>query len=117
MTIDEEFEKVVELTGVPRERIKLCEDGFWSRGYVIDDGRIVFKFKRKPKVSYRAEIEMLNFVNSLELGISLQKVGWVAPDDAYLGIYGVIGKSIETDDNYDIKDVGKQLGKFFEKIT
>jgi len=115
MNIHEEISKVAELTGVSADKIKLANDGFCSRGYVINDGEIVFKFKKMPNTSYEPEIRMLNFVNSLGLKINLQKVGWTSPDDEYLGVYGVIGKSLE-ELKYDAKTVGAQLAQFLHKL-
>lgn len=45
---DNELQIIEQLTGVAQDQIKLADDGFWSRGYVIDNGRIVFKFKKSP---------------------------------------------------------------------
>jgi aminoglycoside phosphotransferase len=116
--INEELQIVSNLTSVAPENIKYSDNGFLSRGYIIDNGRIVFKFKKQPDVSYKNEIKMLNFVNSLNLNINLQKVGWTSEDDSYLGIYGVIGRSLEsielTDD--DRKNYGKQIGLFLQKM-
>ena len=116
--INEELQIVSKLTGIDQKEIKFSNNGFLSRGYVIDDGRIVFKFKKQPDVSYKNEIKMLNFVNSLNLDIYLQKVGWTSEDDSYLGIYGVIGQSLEsikiTDD--ERKNYGKQIGLFLQKL-
>lgn len=112
---DSELQIIEKLTGVTPDKIRLADDGFFSRGYVIDSGRIVFKFKKSPEVSYKTEIKALNFINSLNLGINVQKVGWVAPDDTYLGIYGVKGKSLE-DINYDYKTVGRQLATALCKL-
>ncbi len=116
--INEELQIVSNLTSVAPENIKYSDDGFLSRGYVIDNGRIVFKFKRNPNVSYKNEIKMLDFVNSLNLNVNLQKVGWTSEDDSYLGIYGVIGKSLESielTDN-DCKNYGEQIGLFLQKL-
>ena len=116
--IEEELQIISTLTGVDKESIKFSDDGFLSRGYIIDNGRVVFKFKKQPNVSYKNEIEMLNFVNTLSLRINLQKVGWTSEDDSYLGIYGVMGKSLEsiilTDDKRE--DYGKQIGQFLQKL-
>ena len=116
--IDKELQTVSKLTGVDQRKIKFSDDGFLSRGYIIDNGRIVFKFKRNSDVSYKNEIKMLDFVNSLNLNVNLQKVGWTSEDDSYLGIYGVIGKSLEsielTDDG--CKNYGEQIGLFLQKL-
>lgn len=113
---DDELQIIEKLTGVAQERIKLADDGFWSRGYVIDDGRIVFKFKKVPEVSYVSEIRTLEFVGSLSLGVSLQRVGWVSPDDRYLGVYGVVGRPLETVSQLDYQSVGAQLAFALRKL-
>lgn len=114
----DELELVEKLTGARKDEIKFSDDGFLSRGYVVDDGKIVFKFRKSPEVSYQNEIEVLDFVNSLDLDINLQKVGWKPEDDAYLGLYGVQGKALEEMDLDDAvqKLIGKQLGRFLKKL-
>ncbi len=116
--LDEELQIISALTGIDRDNIKFSDNGFLSRGYIIDDGRIVFKFKKWPEVSYKNEIKMLNFVNSLNLDVNLQKVGWISNDDSYLGIYGVIGKSLKSVDltNDQRKDYGQQIATFLKKL-
>lgn len=113
---DNELQTIEQLTGVLPTQIKLADDGFWSRGYVIDNGRIVFKFRKSPEVKYEPEIKALEFVNSLNLGINTQKVGWVSPDDSYLGIYGVVGQSLDTLPNPDYQSIGSQLASVLHKL-
>ena len=113
---DNELQTIEQLTGVLPTQIKLADDGFWSRGYVIDNGCIVFKFKKSPEVKYEPEIKALEFVNSLNLGINTQKVGWVSPDDSYLGIYGVVGQSLDTLPNPDYQSIGSQLASVLHKL-
>ena len=113
-----EIELVSSLTNTPKNRIKLSNDGFLSRGYVINNGRIVFKFKKHPETSYKNEIEMLNIVNSLGLEVNLQKVGWISNDDSYLGLYGVKGETLESISLSDgqCESIGKQIGQFLKKL-
>lgn len=113
---DNELQIIEQLTGVLPDQIKLADDGFWSRGYVIDNGRIVFKFKKSPEVSYAPEVKALEFVNSLDLDINTQKIGWVSPDDSYLGIYGVVGRSLDTLPNPDYQSIGSQLASVLHKL-
>ena len=98
--------------------IQLAEDGFLSRGYVIDGGRLVFKFPRNGAVRYGTEIDNLNFIGSLELGVHLQKPAFVSADDAYLGVFGVPGSSLEkltlTTEQKIL--VGKQLGEALKRL-
>ncbi len=111
-----ELRIIERLTGILPERIKLADDGFWSRGYVIDNGRIVFKFKKSPEVSYETEAKVLDFIKSLDFDINVQKVGWVAPDDSYLGVHGVVGKSLELLENLDYRSIGRQLADALRKL-
>lgn len=111
-----ELQIITELTGIAPDRVKLANDGFWSRGYVIDNGRIVFKFKKSPEVKYEPEIKALEFINSLNLGINVQRVGWISPDDSYLGIYGVVGQSIDKISNLDYRNTSIQLAGVLRKL-
>lgn len=111
-----ELQIVEQLTGAAADHIRLANDGFWSRGYVVDGGRIVFKFRKSPEVSYNTEIKMLNFINSLGLNINTQKVGWISPNDDYLGIYGVLGQSLDTVESPDYNGIGRQLAAFLHEL-
>lgn len=113
-----EIEIIQNLAGVAEDRILLRDDGFMSRGYVIDDGRLVFKFKKRPDTTYVYEAQNLDELNRQDLGIRLQRVAYKAEDDSYLGIYGVRGVSLE---QYALDDVsraaiGRQLGEFLRKL-
>ena len=116
-TIEEQL-KVIHLLIGENHKIKIKEDGFLSRGFVVDNGKLVFKFPRKADVQYNTEIENLNYINSLNLGINLQKVAYIDENNQYLGIYGVLGCSLEdadlTEDQQ--KEIGTQLGVFLKKL-
>lgn len=86
-----EIERIKDLTGVEESRIHFSDDGFMSRGYVIDGGRIVFKFKKRSDKTYVYEAQTLGYLNRQDLGIHLQRLAFKAADDTYLGIYGVPG--------------------------
>ena len=88
-------------TGASENRIAVSEDGFLSYGYIVDDGKYIFKFKKSPDVTYKNEIQLLNHLNCLELGVRLQRVGWQSEDDQYLGLYGVCGRSLEKQEPRD----------------
>lgn len=116
-TIEEQLKIINSLIGETKN-IKIKEDGFISRGFVINNGELVFKFPRKNDVEYKTEIENLNYINSLNLGVKLQRVAFSSQTNEYLGIYGVLGNSLEEIDlNEDqLKDVGRQLGVFLKKL-
>lgn len=115
--IEEQLSVIQSLIG-ENHKIKVKEDGFVSRGFVVDNGKLVFKFPRRADVSYETEIDNLNYINSLELGVNLQKVAFSSESNEYLGIYGVIGNSLEevklSEDEQ--RKVGKQLGLFLKKL-
>ena len=115
--IEEQLSIIESLIG-KNHKIKVKEDGFISRGFVVDDGKLVFKFPRRADVSYEIEIDNLNYINSLNLGVSLQKVAYSSENNEYLGIYGVLGNSLEeielSEDEQRI--VGNQLGLFLKKL-
>lgn len=108
----EELQIVSSLTGVAPQDIEFSDEGFLSRGYIIDGGRIVFKFKKWPEISYQNEIKVLNFISSLNLGASLQRAGWTSDKDEYLGLYGIVGKTIKNDS----AGFGEQIGNFLKNL-
>ena len=110
--IDEELQIISSLTGVDSKSIQFSDDGFLSRGYIIDGGRIVFKFKKWPEISYKNETKVLNAISSLDLGVPLQKVGWISDTDEYLGLYGIVGQTIKPNP----KGYGEQIGKFLKRL-
>ncbi len=118
MTIRQETDTVMRLTGAEERQITLSDDGFLSRGYVIDRGRIVFKFRKRPDTDYDGEIRILNELQRLELGVNLQSVGWTAADGSYLGLHGVLGRSLERTRMAvaQKQDVGRQLGGFLRRL-
>ena len=116
--IPAEIEIVKNLTGVEESRIRFHDDGFMSRGYVVDGGRLVFKFKKHPDTTYVYEVQNLNYLNQQNLGVHLQRAAFTTEDDSYLGIYGVPGISLE---QYPLDDasriaIGRQLGEFLRKL-
>ncbi len=116
--ITTEIEIIKNLTGVEESQIQFSDDGFMSRGYVIDGGRLVFKFKKRSDTTYVYEAQNLDYLNQQNLGVHLQSVAFKAADDSYIGIYGVPGTSLE---QYTLNDasciaIGQQLGEFLRKL-
>ncbi len=113
-----EIEIIKNLIGVDESRIRFSDDGFMSRGYIIDGGRLVFKFKKRSDTTYVYEIQNLDYLNQQNLGVNLQSVAFKAEDDRYLGIYGVPGISLEqyTIDDVSCIAIGRQLGEFLRKL-
>lgn len=116
-SIDDQLLIIQSLVG-NNKNIKIKEDGFLSRGFVINNGQLVFKFPRNKNVSYETEIENLNFFNSFDLGVNLQKVAYASKDNEYLGVYGVLGKSLEEINLTEKEEllIGNQLGEFLKRL-
>ena len=113
-----ELELVSKLSNTPKDKIKFVDSGFLSRAYIIENGQIVFKFKKDPNVTYKNEIKTLNYINSLGLKISTQKIGWTSDDDTFLGLYGIQGKSLEYQDlsKKQCRNYGKQISEFLKVL-
>ena len=116
--IDEEAQLVSDLTGVAKTDIVFSDNGFLSRGYIIDNGRIVFKFKKWPEISYKNEAKALDYVNTLNSNVKIQRVNWISKEDNYLGVFGVVGKCLEDSDipKDKIENYGKQIGAFLKTL-
>ena len=116
-TIEEQLNIIQSFVG-DGHKIEIQEDGFLSRGFVVDNGKLVFKFPRNPHVQYQTEIANLNYINSLNLGVNLQRVTYVSSTNEYLGIYGVLGHSLEkvSLDEQQQREIGRQLGVFLKKL-
>lgn len=111
-------EIIKALTGADKEKIHFSDNGFLSFGYIINDGEIIFKFRKKPSVSYKNEIELLSFLNAQSFGVNLQRVAFISPDDSYLGLYGVKGFCIENKAlSEEVREsIGLQIGDFLKKL-
>ena len=114
MLLTAEIEIIKDLVGVEEKQIRFSDDGFMSRGYVIDEGRLVFKFKKHPDTTYVYEAQNLDYLNQQNLGVHLQRAAFKPEDNSYLGIYGVPGISLE---QYPLDEasriaIGRQLGEF-----
>lgn len=112
------YDIIEKLTGRSKEEIVFSDNGFLSYGYIIGDGEIIFKFKKNSSVSYKNEVELLNYLNGQNFNINLQKVAYVSPDDSFVGIYGVKGVCIENKElSPEAKtEIGKSLGEFLKKL-
>ena len=112
------YEIIKNLTGVNQKGITLSDNGFLSYDYIIGDGELIFKFRKNPDVSYKNEISLLDYLNTQNLPVNLQRVAYISPDDSYLGLYGVKGFCIENKELSDEskKSIGAQIGEFLKKL-
>ena len=64
VTIQKEIELICKLAKVRQDEIKLNDKGVLSRGYVINNGEIVFKFPKQDTTRYDNEVMVLKFFDS-----------------------------------------------------
>ncbi len=122
MSIESELKIVKHLTGVCDNRIVVDETGWTSRVYIIDGGKIVFKFPRNAKFreECKHEISVLKIINEQVFNLSVPVLNWIGEDNSYFGFYGVEGKPLGTviDELSEQQkvDIGTQLGGFLRQL-
>lgn len=121
--IDNEIALVKQLSGVvDKNRITISEIGWTSRTYIVDAGRIVFKFPRDEeyKNEARKEIAVLDLLKKQRFSISIPILNWITEDMSYFGFYGVVGRPLQDvidDLSEDEKEsIGVQLGEFLKQL-
>ena len=107
-----------KLIGKKYHEIKTDDTGGNSRAYIIDGGKIVFKFPRNDQVTYDNEIKILQTINGIRTGVNLQKVGWLSNDNKYIGLLGVTGKSISCGQlkSEQKRQIGEKIGIFLKEL-
>lgn len=122
MSAENELKIVKRLTGVDDNRIEICEVGWTSRVYIIDGGKIVFKFPRNAKFreECKQEIATLRLIKEQNFSLNVPVLNWVAEDNSYFGFYGVEGKPLGTvidglSEQQKI-EIGTQLGGFLKQL-
>lgn len=120
---EKEIEIVKRLTGVEDDsRIFVNEVGWTSRIYIIDNGKIVFKFPRNKKFreECRQEVAVLALLKKHKFDVGTPVLNWTTEDNAYFGFYGVEGKPLKDvihNLNEEQKiDLGTQLGEFLKQL-
>lgn len=120
---EKEIEIVKRLAGVKDDsRISVNEIGWTSRVYIVDKGKIVFKFPRNKKFRQecRQEVAVLELLRKHSFHVATPILNWTTEDNAYFGFYGVEGKPlkdvIQTLSEEQKIDIGTQLGKFLKKL-
>ena len=118
----DELEVVKRLTGADDSRIEVNEIGWTSRVYIVDDGRIVFKFPRNARFreECRREVAALKLIKGQNFNVRVPILNWTAEDNSYFGYYGVEGKPLrgiinDLSDEQKI-DIGTQIGKFVRQL-
>lgn len=120
---NEEFEIVKQATSIiDKSRIEIIESGWTSRVYIVDGGKIVFKFPRNAKFreECKYEVATLNLLKKQEFCLSVPVLNWTTADNSYFGFYGVSGRPLReviNSLNEEQKiDIGTQIGKFLRQL-
>jgi len=120
---NDEIEIVKRLTGVSDEsRIEISEIGWTCRAYIIDSGKIVFKFPRnaKHREECKYEVAALELVKEQAFNISVPVLNWTVDDNSYFGFFGITGAPLREviDGLTDEKkiEIGTQLGGFLRQL-
>ena len=119
----DELEIVKGLTGANDEsRIEKNEIGWTSRAYIIDGGKIVFKFPRNKKFreECKREVAALKLIREQKFDLNVPVLNWTTEDNTYFGFYGVCGKPLrevigDLSDEQKI-EFGTQIGDFLRQL-
>jgi Ser/Thr protein kinase RdoA (MazF antagonist) len=119
MTKQEELKIVKQLTGVEEKQIRLNEIGWTSRVYLVDDGRIVFKFPRNKKYqeNFDYEIKVLKLIKEQNFNVKVPIINWYGEHNEYFGFFGVLGTPLTPEtlnllDDTQKEMLGRQIGTF-----
>ncbi|WP_139652769.1 aminoglycoside phosphotransferase family protein [Raoultibacter phocaeensis] len=120
---EKEIEIVKRLSGVSDEsRIEVSEIGWTSRVYLVDKGKIVFKFPRTPEFRSECaqEVAVLEVLKKHRFNVGTPVLAWTAHDNEYFGFYGVEGKplkdAIRTLPDQEKRAIGTQIGQFLKQL-
>lgn len=118
-----EIALIKTLTGVDEKQIVFNSVGWTSRVYLIDNGRIVFKFARNKKElpNFKYEIEVMKLLKSEEFCLNIPQINWCGQNNEYIGFHGVYGKALQPEmiNTFTIKQkesLGKQIGLFLKQL-
>ena len=122
MSIESELKILKQLTGADDNHIKINETGWTSRVYIIDNGKIIFKFPRNVKFQeeYKQEVAILKLLKKQRFCINVPVLKWTTKDNSYFGYYGVEGRPLkEVIDDLNVQqkvEIGTQLGGFLKQL-
>lgn len=123
MTNQEELEIVKQLTGADEKQIRLNEIGWTSRVYLVDNGRIVFKFPRnkKEQENFDHEIKTLKLISEHNFNIKVPVINWYGKHNEYFGFFGVSGAPLTPEvlsllDDKQKEMLGSQIGTFLKQL-
>ena len=95
---NDELEIVKQATGtIDNSRIEIIESGWTSRVYILDGGKIVFKFPRNAKFreECKHEVATLNLLKEQVFCLSVPVLNWTTADNSYFGFLASWGSHSE----------------------
>jgi aminoglycoside phosphotransferase (APT) family kinase protein len=122
MSIENELKIVKKITNADDSRIGVSEMGWTSRVYIVDGGKVVFKFPRNAKYreECKQEVAVLKLLKGRQFNLRIPVLNWITEDNSYFGYYGVEGKPlgeiIDGLNKQQKEDVGTQLGDFIKQL-
>ena len=122
MSKENELKIVKQLTGADDNRIEVSEVGWTSRVYIIDGGKIVFKFPRNAKFreGCKQEVAVLKLLKGRQFNLNVPVLNWTTEDNSYFGFYGVVGKPlgaiIDSLNEQQKIEIGTQIGNFVKQL-
>ena len=121
--IQDELQIIRRLSNADPKNIVQFSDGHRSRTYLIDDGRIVFRFPRSQagRAEYMREVPVLGLLRERTFDVSIPVINWSSPGNAYIGCYGVVGRLSVQDAISSLSDqakgkVGDAIGGFLKQL-
>ena len=117
-----ELNIVKKLTGVDGKRITYNDVGWCGRVYIVDNGRVVFKFPRDKtqRKYFKYEIAALNVLGKHKFDVDIPVINWLDGDN-YIGYYGIEGVSLSEDmvntlNDIQKREIGRQIGLFLKEL-
>jgi aminoglycoside phosphotransferase (APT) family kinase protein len=121
--VKNELDIVKRLVNVSSERITVNDIGWTSRVYLVDDGKIVFKFPRteESKEEYVREVPTLELLKQNKFEVNVPAINWSTPDNEYIGYFGVEGNSMTRDKVSELSErdkikIGESIGLFIKQL-
>jgi len=120
--IEDEKLIVKSLAGADSDQIQLNDSGWTSRVYVIDNGRLVFKFPRTESVKkeYVQEIKIYKLLEQLQIHLQVPKLRWTHPHNDYFGYEGIVGTQFTSQvtslSEEEKSKLGNDIGEFLRQL-
>jgi aminoglycoside phosphotransferase (APT) family kinase protein len=113
---------IQNLDGIPQNAEITFEDYGWdSRVYMIDAGKIVFKFPRTEAIQrhYSIEMQVIDITHSFESNVKTPDIHWRQSMNQYYGYNGIVGTTLDFagQQSESFKQrLGTELGLFLQQL-